>query len=414
MTATAELIASPQPVGALDRLGMNLIAGRWVQGRGETVRRVRNPADTDIVLAEVREASAQQVDEACAAAAQAFPAWRATPAPDRVRVLFRFRELLEENFLDLARDIVRENGKLLSEAKGSLRRGIDVVEFACGIPAQLMGQTLPNVSRDVDCYAVREPLGVVAGIPPFNFPAMIPLWMMPIAVACGNCFILKPAEKAPLTGARLVELFSAAGLPEGVVSVLHGGKEVSERLIANTHVQAVSFVGSSAVAGSVYRTAAEHGKRVQALGGAKNYLIVLPDGDLPRSLPALIGSCFGCAGQRCLAGSVLVAVGDRARQEAVIAGFGAGRPGPEAGRWAGRFGDPWPGPQSGAEAPHPGVDQPGAGRGRSPGAGWPIRHGSAPAAWLLCRPDPLRWGNSGNVRGPRGNLRSGGDGPAGT
>jgi malonate-semialdehyde dehydrogenase (acetylating)/methylmalonate-semialdehyde dehydrogenase len=180
---------------------------------------------------------------------------------------------------------------------------------------------LADVTRDVDCQVVREPLGVIVGIPPFNFPAMIPLWMMPLAVACGNCFILKPAEKAPLTGTRLVELFAEAGLPAGVVSVVQGGREVSERLIADAQVDAVSFVGSSAVAEAVYRTAAAHGKRVQALGGAKNALIVLPDADLGRSLPALIGSCFGCAGQRCLAGSLLIAVGDRGRQDAVIAGF---------------------------------------------------------------------------------------------
>src|SRR5262249_29210333 len=161
-----------------------------------------------------------------------------------------------------------------------------------GIPNLLMGRTLPDVSRDVDSYVVHEPLGVVVCIPPFNFPAMIPLWMMPLAVACGNTFVLKPAEKAPLTGTRLVELFAAAGLPEGVVGVVQGGKEVSERLIANDHVRAVSFVGSSAVAASVYRLAASHGKRVQALGGAKNHLIVLPDADVPRSIPALIGSCF--------------------------------------------------------------------------------------------------------------------------
>jgi len=321
MPSTAALLDTPRTSSATNPLGRHLIGGRWIEGRGPTTRRIRNPADTDDILAEVREASTEQVDEACVAAARAFPAWRATPPPDRARVLFRFRELLEENFLELARGIVRENGKLFSEAKGSLRRGIDVVEFACGIPTQLMGQTLPNVSRDVDSYVVREPLGVVAGIPPFNFPAMIPLWMMPIAVACGNAFILKPAEKSPLTGARLVELFAASGLPEGVVSVVHGGKDVSERLIANTHIQAVSFVGSSAVAESVYRTAAAHGKRVQALGGAKNYLIVLPDADLPRSLPALIGSCFGCAGQRCLAGSVLLAVGDHSRQDDIIAAF---------------------------------------------------------------------------------------------
>jgi malonate-semialdehyde dehydrogenase (acetylating)/methylmalonate-semialdehyde dehydrogenase len=320
MTTSATFVPATPSVAA-EAPPLNLIAGRWVAGRGNTSRSIGNPADSAEVLAAVREVSADQVNEACAAAARAFPAWRATPPPDRARVLFRFRELLEANFLELARGIVRENGKLLSEAKGSVRRGIDVVEFACGIPTQLMGQTLGDVSRDVDCYTVREPLGVVVGIPPFNFPAMIPLWMMPIAVACGNAFLLKPAEKAPLTGTRLVELFAEAGLPLGVVGVLQGGKEVSERLITHPLVQAVSFVGSSAVAESVYRTAAAHGKRVQALGGAKNHLIVLPDADLPRSLPALIGSCFGCAGQRCLAGSVLVAVGDRARQDAVVEAF---------------------------------------------------------------------------------------------
>lgn len=301
--------------------GDNRIGSRWVAGQGSTTRRLVNPADTTELLAAVREASAEQVDAACVAAAQAFPAWRATPAPDRARVLFRYRELLETHFDDLTRCIVRENGKLLSEARGSLRRGIDVVEFACGVPALLMGRTLPDIARNVDSYAVLEPVGVVVGIPPFNFPAMIPLWMMPLAVACGNTFILKPAEKAPLTATRLVDLFCEAGLPDGVVNVVQGGKEVSERLIASPRVQAVSFVGSSAVAASVYRTAAAHGKRVQALGGAKNYLIVLPDADLPRSVPAIAGACFGCAGQRCLAGSVLLVVGSKAEQDAAVEAF---------------------------------------------------------------------------------------------
>jgi malonate-semialdehyde dehydrogenase (acetylating)/methylmalonate-semialdehyde dehydrogenase len=303
------------------RLSTNLIGGAWSEGQGDVTRRINNPADTTQLLAAVREAAPTQVDAACEAAQAAFPAWRATPPPERARVLFRYRELLEAHFDEVAELLVCENGKLLSEARGSLRRGIDVVEFACGIPMLLMGKTLPEISRNVDSYAVHEPLGVVVGIPPFNFPAMIPLWMMPLAVACGNTFVLKPAEKAPLTGTRLVELFAAAGLPTGVVGVVQGGKEVSERLIASAHVRAVSFVGSSAVAESVYRLAAAHGKRVQALGGAKNHLIVLPDADLPRSLPALIGACFGCAGQRCLAGSVLVAVGNRQRQDEVVSAF---------------------------------------------------------------------------------------------
>lgn len=301
--------------------GANLIGGRWVAGVGPQTRTIHNPADTRKIVASVREVSAAQVDEACTAAARAFPAWKATPPPERANVLFRYRQLLEEHFTELAELLVRENGKLLSEARGSLRRGIDVVEFACGIPSQLMGRTLPDISRNVDSYDILEPVGVVVGIPPFNFPAMIPLWMMPIAVACGNPFILKPAEKAPLTGTRLVELLAQAGLPEGVVSVVQGGKEVSERLIAHPQVQAISFVGSSAVAEAVYRLGAAHGKRVQALGGAKNHLIVLPDADLERSVPALIGSCYGCAGQRCLAGSVLVPVGSRTQQDAVVEAF---------------------------------------------------------------------------------------------
>src|SRR3954463_2722293 len=310
------LASSSRPASAL-----NLIGGTWMEGRGSASRDICNPVDTAEMLAPVREAAPEQVDEACAAAARAFPGWRATPAPDRAQVLFKFRDLLEKNFSDVAHSIVCENGKLLSEARGSLRRGLDVVDFACGIPSQLMGRTLTDVSRGIASFPPLEPRGVVVGIPPFNFPALIPLWMMSVAVACGNTFLLKPAEKAPLTGTRLVEMFADAGLPPGVVGAVQGSKEVSERLIADPHVRAVSFVGTSAVAESVYRTAAAHGKRVQAHGGAKNHLLVLPDADLERSLPALIGSCFGSAGQRCLAGSVLVVVGDRVRQDAVVDAF---------------------------------------------------------------------------------------------
>jgi len=219
---------------------------------------------------------------------------------ERARVLFRFRELLERHFEDVAELIVRENGKLLNEARGSLRRGIDVVEFACGLPAMLTGSSASDVSRHVDSHTEIEPLGVVVGIPPYNFPAMIPLWMMPIAVGCGNTFVLKPAEKAPLTGAMLAGLFAVAGLPNGVVNIVHGGREVSERLVSNPDVAAISFVGSSPVAESVFKAGTANGKRVQALGGAKNYLVVMPDADAMRSMPAIINSCFGSAGQRCL------------------------------------------------------------------------------------------------------------------
>lgn len=284
-------------------------------------RRIYNPADTSELVGVVQDADPAQVAQACETADRAFPAWRATPAPDRARILFRWRELLEKNFDELARLITRENGKLLDEARGSLRRGMDVVEYACGIPSLLMGRTLPDISRGVDCYVVREPLGVVVGIPPFNFPAMIPLWMMPIAVACGNTFVLKPSEKTPLTATRLVELFYEAGLPQGVVNVVYGGREVAEALIADPRVRAVSSVGSTAAAGAIYRLASAHGKRVQALGGAKNHLIVMPDANLERSTPALIGSCFGCAGQRCLAGSVLIVVGSKSRQDSAVGAF---------------------------------------------------------------------------------------------
>jgi malonate-semialdehyde dehydrogenase (acetylating) / methylmalonate-semialdehyde dehydrogenase len=299
----------------------NFIDGRWVEGAGAETRTVLDPSDSTRVVAKVREASNDQVDAALAAAAKAFISWRATPAMDRGKILFRFKQLLEENFEALAESVVHENGKLLSEAKGDVRRGIEVVEFACGLPAHLMGKTLPDVARNVDCYVVREPIGVVLGIPPFNFPAMIPLWTMPMAIGCGNTFILKPSEKVPLTAARIAALFVEAGLPPGVLNVIHGGRSVAERLIADPRTAALTFVGSSPVAESVYRLATQNGKRAQALGGAKNHLFVMPDADLDRIMPALIGSTFGCAGQRCLAGSVLVPVGDQAWQDKVVKAY---------------------------------------------------------------------------------------------
>lgn len=312
-------------------LPLNLIGAEWTVGDGSVTREIRNPADQKDVVAAVKEASLAQVDAACNAAAKAFPAWAATPAPDRARVLFNYHDLLSKHFDEIARLLVKENGKLISEARGSVRRGIDVVEYATGIPQQIMGKTHPNVSRNVDSYDLCEPLGVCVGIPPFNFPAMIPMWMMPIAVACGNPFILKPAEKAPLCGTRLVELFVEAGAPAGVISVVQGGREVSERLIDNAHVKAITFVGSSAVAKSVYQRASAAGKRVQALGGGKNHLLVMPDADLEQSIPALVASCYGCAGQRCLAGSVVVAIGDKAQQDKVVDAFVKGAKGLKLG-----------------------------------------------------------------------------------
>jgi malonate-semialdehyde dehydrogenase (acetylating)/methylmalonate-semialdehyde dehydrogenase len=233
---------------------------------------------------------------------------------ERTRLMFRYKALLEEHIEELAAIVTRHHGKTLDEARGEIRRGIEVVDFACGAPTLLQGRTLRQVSGDVDQDLYRYPLGVVAGIPPFNFPVMIPLWMMPLAVVAGNTFVLKPSERTPLGAVRLAEIFQEAGFPAGVLNVVHGARETVEALIAAPEVQAVSFVGSAPVARQIYEEAARHGKRVQALGGAKNHIIIMPDADLTTAIPALLGSAFGNAGERCLAGSVAVTVGDAARR----------------------------------------------------------------------------------------------------
>jgi malonate-semialdehyde dehydrogenase (acetylating)/methylmalonate-semialdehyde dehydrogenase len=244
-----------------------------------------------------------------AAAAAAYPEWSRTPVMERTRLMFRYKMLLEEHYEELAAVVTRHHGKTLDEARGEVRRGIEVVDFACGAPTLLQGRTLRQVSGGVDQDLYRYPLGVAAGIPPFNFPVMIPLWMFPLAVVAGNTFVLKPSERTPLGAVRLAELFAEAGFPAGVLNVVHGAQETVEALIAAPEVQAVSFVGSAPVARHVYAEAARHGKRVQALGGAKNHIVVMPDADLTIAVPALLGSAFGNAGERCLAGSVAVAVG---------------------------------------------------------------------------------------------------------
>jgi malonate-semialdehyde dehydrogenase (acetylating)/methylmalonate-semialdehyde dehydrogenase len=230
------------------------------------------------------------------------------PTPVRARYLFKYRELLDAHKEELARLVTREHGKALDDARGSVQRGMEVVEFACGIPTLMMGETLENVATGVDAYSLRQPLGVCVGITPFNFPAMVPLWMLPIAIACGNAFVLKPSEKVPLTAMRLVELLQETGLPPGVVSVIHGSARQVEQLIDHPLVRAVSIVGSSAAAGAVYARAANLGKRVQALGGAKNHMVVMPDADPEPAVEAILGSAFGSSGQRCMAGSVAVVV----------------------------------------------------------------------------------------------------------
>jgi malonate-semialdehyde dehydrogenase (acetylating)/methylmalonate-semialdehyde dehydrogenase len=267
---------------------------------------------TGRTLALVPDGGAREVDLAVRAAARAFPAWRDTPVPARVQVLFRYKAILEREHEALAASVSRENGKLIDDARNEVRRGIEVVDFACGMPTLAQGRTVEGIAHGIDSHTWRVPVGTVAGICPFNFPAMIPLWMFPIAIAAGNTFVLKPSERTPLTGLRLAELLGEAGLPAGVLNVVHGGREAVDALLDHPLVAAVSFVGSEGVARHVYARAAAGGKRVQAMAGAKNHLLVLPDADLDLTVSAIMGSAYGAAGQRCLAGSVLVPVGKAA------------------------------------------------------------------------------------------------------
>lgn len=286
----------------------NLIDGKRIEPRVAQWGDVYNPSRGE-VIARVPMSGASEVDAAVAAARKAFATWGTTPAPKRATILFRYRELLEQHFEELARLVTQENGKTFDEAKGDVRRGLEVVEFACGIAHLQKGESLPQVADQIDAVTMREPLGVCAGITPFNFPAMVPMWMYPLAIACGNTFILKPSEKVPLTAQRLAELFQQAGLPDGVFNVVHGGREVVDALCTHRGIAAISFVGSSRIAEHVYTLGSRHGKRVQAAGGAKNVLLVMPDAEPDSTLRAILGSSFGCAGQRCMAGSVLMPVG---------------------------------------------------------------------------------------------------------
>ncbi|HYK88732.1 MAG TPA: CoA-acylating methylmalonate-semialdehyde dehydrogenase [Acidobacteriota bacterium] len=287
----------------------NFIDGKTVPAHASETTPVFNPSRGE-VIAETPVCGDEDAHCAVLAAREAFPGWAATPPNDRCRILFRYHQLLESNFEALARQVVREHGKTFEEACGDVRRGIDVVEMACGIPSLLTGQHLDNVARAVDGTVTRQPIGVCAGITPFNFPAMVPMWMFPLALACGNTFVLKPSPKVPLTAIRLAELAAAAGLPHGVFNVIHGGKEVVDVLLRHPDVAAISFVGSTRIAKCIYETGAANGKRVQAAGGAKNHMIVMPDADMDATVSAIMGAAFGCTGQRCMAGSVAVAVGD--------------------------------------------------------------------------------------------------------
>ena len=287
----------------------HVINGRPVSGSSGRAQDVFNPA-SGAVTGRVALANAAEVDSAVAAAQAAFPAWADTPPIRRARVLFKFLELLNTHKDKLAHMITAEHGKVFTDAQGEVSRGIDIVEFACGIPQLLKGDFTDQVSTGIDNWTLRQPLGVVAGITPFNFPVMVPMWMFPVAIAAGNCFVLKPSPIDPSASLFMAELLKQAGLPDGVFNVVQGDKEAVDALLVHPDVKAVSFVGSTPIANYIYETGAHHGKRVQALGGAKNHMVVMPDADLEQAVDALIGAGYGSAGERCMAISVAVLVGN--------------------------------------------------------------------------------------------------------
>ncbi len=288
---------------------LNFVGGAWVRAAATEELPVTNPATAEI-MAHTPLSSAADVDAAVGAAAKAFPAWRATPPGDRIRYLFKLKVLLEEHADELARTITNECGKTYEESLGEVRRGIENVEVACGIPMMLQGYTSEDIARGIDETMIRQPLGVVAAICPFNFPAMIPLWFLPYAIACGNTFILKPSEKVPMTASKLFELLAETHLPAGVVNLVNGAKAAVDALLDHPGVRAISFVGSTPVARYVYARAAASGKRAQCQGGAKNPVILMPDADVETTTKVVADSAFGCAGQRCLASSIAITVGD--------------------------------------------------------------------------------------------------------
>lgn len=294
----------------MSKLVGHLIGGKIVADSERTLD-IYNPA-TGAVSRQVAMASKATVEQAIAVAQAAFPAWRNTPVAKRARVMFRFKELLEANSDKICQLIGEEHGKICHDAKGELQRGIENVEFACGAPELLKGEYSKNVGPDIDSWSEFQPLGVVAGITPFNFPAMVPLWMYPAALVCGNCFILKPSERDPSSALFIAHLLTQAGLPDGVMTVINGDKEAVDTLLTDQRVQAVSFVGSTPIAEYIYSTAAANGKRCQALGGAKNHAIIMPDADMDNAVSQLVGAAFGSSGERCMALSVAVAVGDAA------------------------------------------------------------------------------------------------------
>jgi malonate-semialdehyde dehydrogenase (acetylating)/methylmalonate-semialdehyde dehydrogenase len=291
----------------------NFIGGRWVKARAADFFEVHNPAVGE-VIGRTPLSTAADVDAAVQAATQAFPAWRDTPVNTRAQVLYKFKARLEAHFDEIARIVTTEHGKTLDESRGSVRRGIECVEVACGAPSLMQGFGLEDISTGIDCHVVRQPLGVCAAIAPFNFPAMVPMWFLPFAIVTGNTFVLKPSEQVPLSQRMMVDFLQQCDLPPGVVNLVNGGRDVVDAICDHPGIRAVSFVGSTAVAKHVYQRATHAGKRVQALGGAKNFVVVMPDADLERSIGIISESFYGCAGERCLAGSMLVPIGDVHRE----------------------------------------------------------------------------------------------------
>tara|TARA_B100000686_G_scaffold337847_1_gene409535 strand:+ start:676 stop:2169 length:1494 start_codon:yes stop_codon:yes gene_type:complete len=285
------------------------INGRWVEGDSDRYGKIYNPAIGQ-VSAKVPFGSKKELKTAVQAALAAFPEWASTPPLTRARIMFKYKSLIEHNAKELAAIITAEHGKTLLDAHGSLTRGLEVVEYACGIPQLLKGEYTEQVGRGIDAWTVRQPVGVCAGITPFNFPAMVPMWMFPMAIACGNTFILKPSEKNPSCSLRLAELAKEAGIPDGVLNVVNGDKEIVDEILVHPDIGGVSFVGSTPIARHIYKTGAAHGKRVQALGGAKNHMVIMPDADMEQAVDALMGAAYGSAGERCMAISVAVAVGE--------------------------------------------------------------------------------------------------------
>ena len=294
----------------------HFVNGQQVEGTSGRTGDVYNPAIGQVVK-QVPLASSAEVSAAIEIAADALPAWSATPPASRAQVMFAFREIIKNNIEELAAGLSAEHGKTLEDAKGSIGRGLEVVEFACGIPQLLKGEMSERVARGVESYSIRQPVGVCAGITPFNFPAMVPMWMFPVAIACGNTFVLKPSEKDPTCPLMLAQMMQEAGLPDGVLNVVNGDKEAVDTLLSHPKVDAISFVGSTAVGEYIYQTGCKHGKRVQALCGAKNHMVVMSDADMDQVVDAAIGAGYGSAGERCMAISVIVAVGDDTADELV-------------------------------------------------------------------------------------------------